>query len=77
MKVANIKINYYMGSTPEEYNHCLGCGQADLTLCGEDVAGDNDREITIITGKINCPRCIEIISSCKAINQKDITKLKT
>ena len=68
MLVYEIKI---IEGNPECYNHAVMRG--DLTICGEDVAGDDDREIRELEGKITCPRCIELILFCQRIdNFKDI-----
>lgn len=51
----------------DNWIHAHGCFD-DHTLCGEDIAGDYDREIKkVAKGKINCPRCIKIINYCKKI----------
>lgn len=74
MKVVKIKfIETHRNWRINEYNHAPGCGQGDYTLCGEDHAGDDDREISYVEGKITCPNCIRIIKYCKSIKASDIS----
>lgn len=47
----------------------------DVALCGQDLIGDTEWEIAIVTNeKINCEICIRIIVECKKIklNQLNI-----
>lgn len=48
---------------------------SDMTICGEDIAGDEDREI--YEGnykKITCEKCIDLINFCKSIPKSKIAK---
>jgi hypothetical protein len=56
----------------EDLIHIVNYG--DLSLCGEDIAGDTDREIIFEGNKITCHRCIELIKFCKSIKAKYITQ---
>ena len=48
----------------------------DYTLCGITIDGDENYagEWESMNGRINCPRCIEIINHCKRIKAKNVKK---
>lgn len=48
----------------------------DYTLCGITMDGDEKTAGSYVVkrGRINCPRCIEIIKYCKKFNARDIKK---
>jgi len=72
-EIVIIKIFNKSGKIEEKHAHARG-QFADLTICGEDMAGDDDREILypVKPIKINCPRCIAIINYCKSIDKEVI-----
>jgi len=72
MRIVRIEITNMSWGNPEIYHHCIG--DNSNTLCGEDTVGDKDRIIKFGYGKIDCPRCIKIITECKAIKAMDISQ---
>jgi len=50
-------------------------GGQNYTLCGLEVTGDDTLGISaseiVIRKKVNCPRCIQIVSVCKKIKRNE------
>ena len=46
-------------------------GNADLTLCGQDIIGDKEYEQAVDTNKpVNCEYCLSLVRLCKSIRLK-------
>lgn len=59
----------------EKTIHFVGDFQQDYSLCGHDLAGDEDMgwtEGVYTTSKVNCQDCIRIVRYCKAIGEEEM-----
>lgn len=75
MKVAKLTITD--GTIVKTSMHHPGVAQPwDVSLCGQDLMGDNIgtekwQEAVAVNGKIDCPDCLAIIRTCRALRRSD------
>lgn len=75
MKVAKLTITD--GVTVKTRQHHPGITQPwDISLCGQDLLGDrigNEswQQAQEVDGKIDCPDCLAIITTCRALRKSD------
>lgn len=75
MKVAKLTITD--GATVKTKMHHPGITQPwDISLCGQDLMGDSIGteswpEAEAVDGKIDCPDCLAIIKTCRALRRSD------